>query len=215
MISAIALFFQAFIAHGGLTTIGANTFSMGVAGAFGGYFVYRSLKNVLPLWFCAGIAGFVGSILTYLTTAMQLALSLNPDNVMYYWKLYSLGFIPTQLPIAVAEFALTAYVIKYLNETQQEMFIKSKQGPDKFTKTAFTLMVLILAVVSTGAYLGYLNGKSMVGIDGVVETNAAPDAVSDGIGVKLMERFGEPLGFAFVGITGGLITGYFWNSWRK
>jgi len=52
---------------------------MGIAGAFGGYFVYRSLKNFLPLWFCAGIAGFAGSILTYLTTALQLALSLNPE----------------------------------------------------------------------------------------------------------------------------------------
>jgi len=84
-------------------------------------------------------------------------------------------------------------VIKYINETQQEMFTKSKKGLDKFTKTAFILMLLILAVVSTGAYLGYLNGKSMAGIDGIVETSAAPDAVSYGIGIKLVERFGEPL----------------------
>ncbi|MDO9097736.1 MAG: energy-coupling factor ABC transporter permease, partial [Candidatus Methanoperedens sp.] len=36
VISAISLFFQSFVAHGGLTTIGANTFSMGIVGAFGG-----------------------------------------------------------------------------------------------------------------------------------------------------------------------------------
>ncbi|MBU4454853.1 MAG: energy-coupling factor ABC transporter permease, partial [Euryarchaeota archaeon] len=98
-------FFQAFVAHGGLTTLDANTFSMGIVGAFGGYLVYRLLKNVSPLWFSAGMAGLCGSILTYLATALQLALSLNPDNVMYYWELYSLGFIPTQFPLAAAEFA--------------------------------------------------------------------------------------------------------------
>ena len=72
VISAIALFFQAFVAHGGLTTIGANTFSMGIAGTFGGYFVYRLLKNVSPLWFAAGIARLIGSIITYMTTALEL-----------------------------------------------------------------------------------------------------------------------------------------------
>src|SRR5659263_355480 len=77
VISAIALFFQSFVAHGGLTTIGANTISMGIVGTFGGYFVYRSLKNIFPIWFCAGMAGLIGSILTYMATALQLALSLN------------------------------------------------------------------------------------------------------------------------------------------
>ncbi|MCE8423190.1 MAG: energy-coupling factor ABC transporter permease, partial [Candidatus Methanoperedens sp.] len=96
VISAISLFFQAFIGHGGLTTIGANTFSMGVMGAFTGYIVYRLLKNITPLWFCAGMAGFAGSIITYITTALQLALSLNSQNVIKYWELYSFGFIPTQ-----------------------------------------------------------------------------------------------------------------------
>ncbi|MCX9012840.1 MAG: energy-coupling factor ABC transporter permease [Candidatus Methanoperedens sp.] len=215
VISAIALFFQAFIAHGGLTTVGANTFSMGVAGAFGGYLVYRMLKNISPLWFSAGMAGLVGSILTYMVTALQLALSLNPENVMYYWKLYSLGFIPTQLPLAFAEFAFTAYAVRYLSETKQEL-ISSNRGMDRFTKTALVLMVIIASAIAAGAYTGYLKGYEMAGVDGTVETSAAPYADTDSIGARLMVRFGEPLGFALVGITGGLITGYFWTGlWRK
>jgi cobalt/nickel transport system permease protein len=215
VISSIALFFQAFAAHGGLTTLGANTFSMGIAGAFGGYFVYRMLKNISPLWFSAGMAGLAGSILTYLTTAFQLALSLNPENVMHYWKLYSLGFIPTQLPLAFAEFAFTGYVIKYISETKSELVAPGRACPDKFTRTAFTLMILITLTIAIGAYVGYLRGGNMAGVDGTVESLAVPDVISDGIGVRLMARFGEPLGFAFVGITGGLVTGYFWNAWRK
>lgn len=214
VISAISLFFQSFVAHGGLTTIGANTFSMGIAGAFGGYFVYRLLKNVSPLWFSAGMAGFSGSILTYLATALELALSLNPGNVMHYWKLYSLGFIPTQLPLAFAEFALTGFTIKYISETKAEV-MNTTGSTDKFTKTALVCMILITAIIAAGAYIGFLKGDELSGIDGTVEALAAPAAVSTGIGVRLMARLGEPLGFALVGITGGLVTGYFWNCWRK
>jgi cobalt/nickel transport system permease protein len=214
VISAIALFFQAFVAHGGLTTLGANTFSMGIVGAFGGYFVYRMLKNLSPIWFSAGMAGLAGSILTYLTTALELALSLNPENVMHYWKLYSLGFIPTQLPLAFAEFAFTGYIIKYISETKSEL-VAPGSSPDKFAGTALTLMILITLAIAVGAYIGYLRGGDMAGVDGTVESLAAPYAISDGIGVRLMARFGEPLGFALVGITGGLVTGYFWNAWRK
>ncbi len=215
VISAIALFFQAFVAHGGLTTIGANTFSMGIVGAFGGYLVYRILKNVSPLWFSAGMAGLAGSILTYLATAFQLALSLNTGNVIYYWKLYSLGFIPTQLPLAFAEFAFTGYVIKYISDTKKEVIDNKASSVDKFTKTAMVLMILMASAIIAGAYLGYLKGGNMAGIDGTVESLAAPSAVANGVGVRLMARLGEPLGFALVGITGGLATGYFWNSWRK
>jgi len=202
------------MAHGGLTTIGANTFAMGIAGAFGGYLVYRILKNVSPLWFSAGMAGLFGSILTYLATALQLALSLNPDNVVYYWEMYSLGFIPTQLPLAAAEFALTGYALKYINQTGAHV-IETAGSPDRFAKTAFVLMIIIVSLIAAGAYIGYIRGGEMAGVDGTVETNAANDIVLDGIGVRLMERFGEPAGFALVGITGGLVTGYFWKTGRK
>ncbi len=215
VISAISLFFQAFIAHGGLTTIGANTFSMGIVGAFSGYLVYRLLKNISPLWFSTGMAGFVGSILTYLTTALELALSLNPGNVMHYWKLYSLGFIPTQLPLAFAEFAFTGFTIKYISETKAEVMSAASCGMDKFTKTAMIFMILISSFIAAGAYVGYLRGDKLAGIDGTVESLAAPASVSKGVGVQLMARLGEPVGFALVGITGGLVTGYFFKEFRR
>ena len=214
VISSIALFFQAFAAHGGLTTIGANTFSMGIAGAFGGYLVYRTLKRVSPLWFSAGMAGFCGSIITYLVTALQLALSLNPGNIIKFWELYSLGFIPTQLPIAAAEFLLTGYTIRYLNETGTHL-IDPGIGHDRFTRNALALMFLVSALIAAGAYMGYLNGNDMAGVDGAVESRAAPEAVAGGTAAGLTERFGEPFAFALVGITGGLVAGYFWNSWRE
>ena len=57
VISAIALFFQTFIGHGGITTIGANTFSMGISGN-----IYRILQHFgslrkagASIWLSAGI----------------------------------------------------------------------------------------------------------------------------------------------------------------
>lgn len=215
VVSAISLFFHSFIAHGGLTTIGANTFSMGIIGAFGGYFIFRMFRIIFPLWFSAGMAGLFGSILTYLATALQLALSLNPDNVFYFWKLYSIGFIPTQLPIAIGEFALTAYVMKYISKMGTTSSAPLKCPVDSFTLISLLLMVLIGSVILAGGYSGYLDGKEMTGIDTTVEEQAAPGVSPRGIGVRLTSIIGEPLAFAFAGITGGLFTGYFWKDLRR
>jgi hypothetical protein len=76
-------------------------------------------------------------------------------------------------------------------------------------------MILIAAVIVAGAYMGHISGKKMAGTDGTVEAYAAPGSVSDSIGARLMKRLGEPLGFALVGITGGLVAGFYWNRWRK
>ncbi|MEM0330386.1 MAG: energy-coupling factor ABC transporter permease, partial [Archaeoglobaceae archaeon] len=45
-LSSIALLYQALLlAHGGITTLGANTFSMGIFGPIFGFLVYKALKK--------------------------------------------------------------------------------------------------------------------------------------------------------------------------
>ena len=121
VISFIALIFHAFLAHGGITTLGANTFSMGIVGTLTGYATYKIVKKFAPLWMAAGFAGFVGDLLTYATTALELALSLNPDSVLQHWAIYFAGFAPTQIPIAIAEFAFTAGIIQYVAEKRPHL----------------------------------------------------------------------------------------------
>ncbi len=121
VISAIALFFQAFLAHGGITTLGANTFSMGIVGTLSGYATYKATRKFLPLWLSAGLAGFIGDILTYATSALELALSSNPNSVMQHWLIYFLGYGPTQIPIAIAEFAFTAGIIQYVADKRPHL----------------------------------------------------------------------------------------------
>jgi len=122
VLAFIALFFQMFLAHGGVTTLGANTVSMGIVGGFLGYAIYIALRKLnVSFWLSAGLGGFFGDLATYLTTAGQLALSLHPEEPLLYWGIFSAGFIPTQVPLAIIEFALTAAVIRYVSINKPEM----------------------------------------------------------------------------------------------
>jgi cobalt/nickel transport system permease protein len=121
VITAIAIFFQVFLGHGGITTIGANTVSMGVVGAFSGYAVYWVARKVGgSYWVSAALGGFVGDMLTYATTAFQLALNQSytlyqsPSYLWPYFTLYMAEFSIVQVPIAIIEAAFTAITIQYI-----------------------------------------------------------------------------------------------------
>lgn len=107
VLGTICLLFQAlFLAHGGLTTLGANAFSMAVVGPFAGYFVYQLAKKLganikVAIFLCA----FVADIATYFTTSLQLALAF-PDaqtGVAGAAVKFMGVFMTTQIPIAIIE----------------------------------------------------------------------------------------------------------------
>jgi len=122
VLSAIALFFQTFVGHGGLTTLGANTVSMGIVGTFSGFATWIGLRRFgVGIFWAAGLAGFVGDVLCYITTAFELASSLHPEALFNYWAIFALGFVPTQLPIAIIELVFTGLVIRYIADVRPEM----------------------------------------------------------------------------------------------
>ena len=116
LISGIALFFQTFIGHGGITTIGANTISMGIVGTFTGFLTIIGLRKAgLSIWLAAGIGGLVGDLMTYVAAAFQLALSLHPENFFQWWGIFTITYLPTQVPLAILEFGFTAATIQYIS----------------------------------------------------------------------------------------------------
>ena len=124
LISAIVLFFQAiFLGHGGITTIGANTVSMGIVGTFSGYFMWKMFRKLgSPLWLAAAAAGFVGDILTYLTSALELAIDLHGHvPLMKQWMIFFMGYAPTQLPLAIAEAIFTAVVLRIMVDKRPDL----------------------------------------------------------------------------------------------
>ena len=96
--TAVALLLQAlFLAHGGVTTWGANITSMGIVGSFVGYAIFKGLTKLgVPLIVAAFFAGVIGDWAVYATTSFELASALHGPGEFY--KLFytiALAFVPT------------------------------------------------------------------------------------------------------------------------
>lgn len=115
IIGVIVLLFQAILlAHGGLTTLGANAFSMAIAGpflAFGIYHICKKLKvNKLVSVF---LAACLGNLFTYVITSFQLAIAYPSEVGGFMASLTKfMGiFAVTQIPLAIIEGIITAVVM--------------------------------------------------------------------------------------------------------
>ncbi|MGI6286252.1 energy-coupling factor ABC transporter permease [Neomoorella humiferrea] len=135
ILGGIVLLFQALLlAHGGLSTLGANTFSMAVVGpfvAYGFYRLVRRLNGSIPL--AVFLAATLGDLMTYVTTSLQLALAFpaQPGGVLASMLKFMGIFAVTQLPLAVSEGILTVVVFNLLtaynkNELQELSILDDK-----------------------------------------------------------------------------------------
>ncbi|HEW81609.1 MAG TPA: energy-coupling factor ABC transporter permease, partial [Nitrospirae bacterium] len=81
LVTAVALLIQAlFLAHGGLSTWGADIFSMGVMGAFTGFAVFKLLRKFnVNLAVSAFFAGMLSDWAIYATTSVELASGIRGD----------------------------------------------------------------------------------------------------------------------------------------
>lgn len=136
VLGCIVLIFQAILlAHGGITTLGANTFSMGVVGPFASYIVYRLVKKMGgPQWLAVFLAASLGDVLTYVTTSFQLALAFpaETEGIVASLTKFMGVFALTQIPLAISEGLLTVFVFNLLtsyNSTElKELLLLSKHS---------------------------------------------------------------------------------------
>ncbi len=118
VLGGIVLLFQALLlAHGGLTTLGANIFSMAVVGPWVAWGIYRGGTAVgLSRGVAVFLAASLGDMATYCMTSVQLALAF-PDAVSgIVGSLVKFGgiFALTQIPLAITEGLLTVAVMRIL-----------------------------------------------------------------------------------------------------
>jgi cobalt/nickel transport system permease protein len=115
VLGVIVLIFQAvLLAHGGLTTLGANMFSMAVAGPVLTWLLYmagKRLKINRKAVIFAAVA--LGGLLTYCVTSVQLALAYPSEAGGVTVSLVKfLGvFAPTQVPLVLVEGLLTVLIV--------------------------------------------------------------------------------------------------------
>lgn len=148
VLSTIVLVFQAILlAHGGITTLGANVFSMGIAGPFVGLFVYKGVRKVSDnVFLCGFVIGFITDLVTYAVTAVQLSLAFPSaggflPSFVTFMAIYAL----TQIPLAVAEGVLTGLFFNYLSESRPEYLDGVKFRGSRMSKRARNAVAMVVS----------------------------------------------------------------------
>ncbi len=120
IIGVIVLVFQALLlAHGGITTLGANTFSMAVAGPFVSYGVYKLCRKLKAGKFISvALAAGLGDLFTYCVTSFQLSLAYpSPNGGIFMSMIKFLAiFAVTQIPLAIIEGIITALALSAIEK---------------------------------------------------------------------------------------------------
>ena len=168
-LALITLVFQALLlAHGGLTTLGANLFSLGVVGPWAMWLLLRFLLRLR--WKrdrCIFLSTVVGDLATYVTTACQLALAYPSAQGGYAASFVKfLGvFLITQIPISIAEGLLTVVLLRNL-AADQAVGLQGAAAPHtegRFRSANAVVLVVVFATM-IGAFL-YANYTKPLGSD--------------------------------------------------
>ncbi|WP_248277504.1 energy-coupling factor ABC transporter permease [Brasilonema sp. UFV-L1] len=125
VLGSLVLLFQALLlAHGGLTTLGANAFSMAIVGPFVAFWLYRLIMQSGKQRLAIFLASAVADLTTYLVTSVQLALAFPAatGGFMASFIKFAGIFAVTQVPLAISEGLLTVLVWNWLsNYGHQEL----------------------------------------------------------------------------------------------
>ena len=135
VIGVIVLLFQAlFLAHGGLSTLGANTVSMGIVGPLVGWGVYRALRNTrLNLYVTVFLAATFADLFTYVVTSLELALAYPAQvgGMVSSFVVFMGIFAITQVPLAILESVVLVLVFKYIVQLRPGILIRLKVFPEE------------------------------------------------------------------------------------
>lgn len=152
-----------FFAHGGLTTLGINTLTLGLLGpltAVGLWTLLRKFRadNALGLALACG----VGGLTVYLADAVVLAAAVSdvaPPMTTFTGVL--LGFAPVQVPLAVLEAVASAGIVRLMVKRRPDILPNTlrRLAPTPLSCGASILVMLVV---------GSLSGCGYEGIDGTV-----------------------------------------------
>ena len=129
VITAVVLLFQALIfAHGGLTTLGANIFSMGIVAPLCGYIVWKKLitatNNTIISVF---IVALITDVMTYVTTSLELALAYPGvdiiSNFYMFLAIFAVGQIIWIIPDAVVTTLFVFIITKIFHEIEEKQYL--------------------------------------------------------------------------------------------
>lgn len=159
-----------FFAHGGLTTLGLNTITLGLIGplvAVGSWALMRKLgaDNALGLAMACG----AGGLSVYVADAVVLAMALmETAEPMTTFTVVLLGFAPVQVPLSVLEAVISVSIIRTLATRRPRLLPESLLSLRKTPLSSAAVMLPLLLIS--------LSGCDYEGIDGTVFGETAESA---------------------------------------
>ncbi|MDD4889123.1 MAG: energy-coupling factor ABC transporter permease, partial [Phycisphaerae bacterium] len=124
VVATIALLLQALLlAHGGLSTLGANALSMAIVGAMSGWATFALLRRMkVSTVTAAFFAGLVSDWATYATTAATLALGISGGQAIgTKFLAICIAFAPTQVPLGILEGVIAAGAYRFVVSRRPEL----------------------------------------------------------------------------------------------
>ena len=127
VLGVIVLLYQAiFLAHGGITTLGANAASMAIIGPLVAYMFYKTASKAgMNFYMNVFLATAIADWVTYVVTSLQLALAFPSaeGGILTSFTAFATIFATTQVPLAIMEGALTALIMKYVVQIKSDVLI--------------------------------------------------------------------------------------------
>ena len=218
-VTAIALLIQAlFLAHGGITTWGADIASMGIAGSFAAYFAFRLLRRFnLSLFISGFVAGLLADWLTYITTSFELASALHGSKDMFPLFMTILAaFIPTQLPLGILEGFLTGGMLVFVSKRRPDILVSLKiigEAAEAVRKNGVKILLILVLFLSLTPHFAFAQNKWSGVDENVVEKVAAEHGRAAWTPFINTDQ-GDLLLFVFLlaGVAGGFVLGFYWHK---
>jgi cobalt/nickel transport system permease protein len=214
--TALVLAVQAlFFAHGGLTTLGANVVTLGVVGPWVAWGLARALRTAgVGPRLTVAVAAALADMAVYAVDAGILALALGGVAGAPTWLPRLLvGLAPTQLPLALVEGALSAWLVSALQKGGR-VPLPGWLTADRARPAAAAMAPLLVPLIALAAS-GSGCAAEYKGLDEVVFQGQAAAAGRESRPVLDLE--GGDLGRALFGgamLTVGLVLGAGWGRLR-
>lgn len=218
-VTSIALLIQAlFLAHGGITTWGADIVSMGIAGSFAAYAIFKILRKFKASLFISGFAaGLLADWATYITTSFELSSALHGSKPIFPLFLTILtAFIPTQLPLGILEGFLTGGMIVFVYKRRPDILASLgvvKESGRCIAKSGFKIIAILLIslLLCANSHLAFAAVETKwSGVDESVVEKVAQEHGRSAWTPFINTDQGDLLLFVFLlaGATGGFVMGY-------
>jgi cobalt/nickel transport system permease protein len=178
-LAALSLFLQAaFFAHGGFSSLGANTLTLGLAGGLTGWLVYRTARKAgMSIFWSGALAGLLGDIVTYAAAGGILGAHLaffgqTPQHDFAgYLKLIYGAYLPFQTPLAIGEAVLTGVIMRAIARQRPEVLESMGVEAKGFARKL--LLIIGLCLLPLAAHAAF-SGMDEVVNEEVAKAGGAP-----------------------------------------